>query len=90
MHVNLFLMTSLDRQSSICFPNSVVIGLLCNIFVKELAELNINVRIINNLIYGGDTVLLAENEQELQDLVDQVNWNGADCDWILILIKLKL
>ena len=35
--------------------------------------LKINGKIINNLRYADDTVLLAESEHELQSLIDQVN-----------------
>lgn len=38
-----------------------------------------NGRIINNPSDADATVLLAENEQELLHLVDQVNWSSAEC-----------
>lgn len=54
---------------------------ICLIFkqVEELIELNINIRIINNLRDANDTVSLAEYEQELENLVDQVNRNSTEC-----------
>ena len=40
--------------------------------------LKINGKIINNLRYADDTVLLAESEHELQRLIDQVNKSSKE------------
>lgn len=45
--------------------------------VEKLAARNIIERIINNLTYAVDIVLLIETWQELQGLVDLVNRNSA-------------
>ncbi|BFZ21198.1 hypothetical protein BsWGS_24237 [Bradybaena similaris] len=46
---------------------------------EELARLSINGRLINNLRYADDTILLAENGQDFRHLVDQVKRNSTDC-----------
>lgn len=42
---------------------------------EELAGLNINGRMMNNIRYADDILQLAENKQELHDLVCHVNRN---------------
>jgi hypothetical protein len=51
-----------------------------NIFkhIKEIPGLNINGNIINNLRYADDTVLLAENPEELQHLVKEVSMKSRE------------
>ena len=41
--------------------------------MEEMPGLNICGQIINNIRYADDTVLLADNEQELQNLIEQIN-----------------
>lgn len=52
-------------------------------------QLNINERIITNFRHTGDNVLLAESEQELQDLVNLVNRNTAGCELDIKINKTK-
>ena len=51
-----------------------------NIFknIEEMPGLKINGKIINNLRYADDTVLLAESEHELQRLIDQVDKSSKE------------
>jgi hypothetical protein len=44
--------------------------------IKGKPGVKINGRIINNLRYADDTVLMAESEQELQELVDEVYYKS--------------
>ena len=51
-----------------------------NIFknIEEMPGLKINGKIINNLRYADDTVLLAESEHELERLIDQVDKSSKE------------
>jgi hypothetical protein len=44
--------------------------------IKGKPGVKINEKIINNLPYADDTILLAESEQELQELVDEVYYKS--------------
>ena len=46
--------------------------------MDELEGVNIGGHNINNLRYADDTVLLAENQEQLQKVVDQVNTSGKE------------
>lgn len=57
--------------------------------MEKLAGLNINGKIINNLTSADDTVLLAQNGQELQGLVDHVKMNSAECGLDINIIDIS-
>ena len=46
--------------------------------IDELEGVNIGGHYINNLRYADDTVLFAENQEQLQKVVDQVNTSGKE------------
>lgn len=56
--------------------------------VEELARLNTKEIMINNLRNSNDTAQIAENE--LQDLLDHVNFNSAECGLYFNIEKNKV
>ena len=58
--------------------------------INELEGVNIGGYNINNLRYADDTVLLAENEEQLQKVVDQVNTSGKEYGMTMNSKKTKI
>lgn len=67
----------ISQMYDLCFIILSKSTLVVRIQLKNWSKLNTNGRIMHNLRYVDDTALLAENEQELQDLMHQVKSNGA-------------
>lgn len=57
--------------------------------LKNWLDWAINGRVINDLRFSDDTVLHVENDQELQELLDEVNINRAECGLDIKINKSK-
>ena len=58
--------------------------------VESQAGIKIAKRNINNLRYADDTVLMAENEEEIQSLLMRVKWKSEKAGLKLNIQKMKI